>query len=148
MTRRATGWLASNGVCRSTISWWIFFGRGTFGWRPSVRGRRRSVCRRSTDKAKILLLGARTQNGGFDMIRYAFYAYALLLARRQARRTTAEIPDVSSVLRGGAGLLDELAWLGLLGERAASFGTHINKKITQKKKTVLGENRWMGWMAF
>ncbi|KAI3540655.1 hypothetical protein CMEL01_14537 [Colletotrichum melonis] len=81
----------------------IFFGRGRFGWRPSVRGRRRSVCRRSTDKAKILLLGARTQNGGFDMIRYAFYAYALLLARRQARRTTAEIPEYHYAFSGSLG---------------------------------------------
>ncbi|KAK1625200.1 hypothetical protein BDP81DRAFT_100226 [Colletotrichum phormii] len=70
---------------------------------PPSGVRRRSVCRRSTDKAKILLLGARTQNGGFDMIRYAFYAYALLLAKRQTRRTTAEIPEY------------HYAWFGSLG---------------------------------
>ncbi|KAK1511519.1 hypothetical protein CABS01_07477 [Colletotrichum abscissum] len=82
------------------------------------------------------------------MIRYAFYAYALLLARRQARRTTAEIPDVSSALRGGAGLLDELGLAWVVGRASGLFWYSHQQENNAKKKPfwerIAG---WAGWLS-
>ncbi|CCF33552.1 hypothetical protein CH063_05715 [Colletotrichum higginsianum] len=162
MTRRAARWLASNGVCRGMMILmhhaFSLAGRGRFGWKaptPSGTGGGNGRCRRrrSTTSQDIASWCPSTHsNGGFDMIRLRILRLrpvSLSRGRRLDERPQ-KYPSIimpvgsprprwpaSSEDSGSPSRVTQRCrkgcWRSLFWRRASGhFGTHINKKITQK----------------